>query len=214
MKRLKKDYAEAHKYEGYSQIQAPREKGDNKFDGITSASTKDDMVAALEDDDGAGSGDNGGDKPAVGSGHSTEPRGVGSSSKTTEDENVPVPDEVRIPRAPSNREQGLEISEHGPKVTGDQTIVAIDVMQSTAVEVTLIEGLNLDPAKSGDLVFVQGTVSNDLFPVATGRSKFACKQDGTLIYNARGFDDVPGDAKFDLVDIAALIRLNQKGQKK
>lgn len=122
--------------------------------------------------------------------------------------NVPIPEEARIKRNPAPATAGQE-STTGPKVVGNQRLVIMDVLQNTAVEVIVLEGKHLNPENSGKLVFIQGTVSNELLPEAQARSRFAVKKDGTVIYNPRGFDDVP-QADFDMVDIVKLVELNEK----
>ena len=137
-------------------------------------------------------------------GRSTEKAGVGTPESGA---TVGIPDEVKIKR-PSLADQGTEISSSA-KVKGNQALVVIDIAQSRPVEVFLIETKQFAPeAPEQPLVFVQGAVSNDLMPAAQARSKFAIKEDGTVIYNARGFDDVPATAEFDMVDIVALIEFN------
>lgn len=140
----------------------------------------------------------------------TEKAGVGTAAAP---EKTPIPEDVKIKREAAT-ETGAKISTTGPEVQGDQAKQIIDVAMSRPVHVSLIEGKALTPDTDGRLIFVQGPVSNDLMPIAAARSKFAVKKnDGTAIYNARGFDDVPAGADFDLLDIEKLIEHNHKGRK-
>ena len=136
------------------------------------------------------------------SGRSTEKAGVGTPA---EPKNQSVPDSVLIKRE-SVVEEGTKTTSSA-SVKGDQTIMVIDIMQSRPVKVHVIETKSMGQGEEKDepLVFVQGAVSNDLMPYAQAKAKFAKKKDGTVIYNARGFDDVPATADFDLVDIVKLV---------
>jgi hypothetical protein len=200
MKRLTDNYNDVNKDEVYTEIQARREDREgqenaNLFDGITSSTPKEEMVAALEADDKGG---------ATGTGRSSEGAGVGTAAAP---ETKPIPDSVKIKRTPVT-EAGTEVTA-SPKVSGNQGKLIIDNMQSTPVEVFLFPVKPLHPdAPSKNLVFIQGAVSNDLLPEAQARTRFAVKKDGTVIYNSRGFDDVRATAEFDLVDIVKLIQHN------
>lgn len=121
--------------------------------------------------------------------------------------NTPVPEEAVI-RRPEAAEAATKESS-APQVKGDQRIVVIDNMQKRPVSVFVLEGKNLNPELSGKLVFIQGAVSNEWLPEAEARAKFAMTKDGTVIYNARGFDDV-AHADFSMVDIVKLVESNEK----
>jgi hypothetical protein len=60
----------------------------------------------------------------------------------------------------------------------------------------------------GRVMVIQGPVSTNVVPAANAKGLFAIKKDGTLIYNDQGFDDVPGNAEFDMLDIVKLIEHN------
>jgi hypothetical protein len=119
--------------------------------------------------------------------------------------NKRIPGSALIPRA-ADAETSGQVSEK-VAVKGDQTITVIDVMQKRPVEVFLFKGKALNPKDDGRLIFVQGAVSNGLMTAAGARSKFAVEADGTAVYNAHGFDDVP-NGKVQLLDIAELIESN------
>lgn len=124
--------------------------------------------------------------------------------------NTPIPEKMLIPRGPEAGagEQPPPLSQ-SPAVQGDQTQMIMDILQKRPVEVFLIEAKALVKGAKGRLVFVQGPVSNGLMTVAAARTKFAVLKDGTAVYNAHGFDDVPSTAKdFDLLDVEALIEHN------
>jgi hypothetical protein len=117
--------------------------------------------------------------------------------------NKSVPENV-ILRRPA---EGEEKVSQTPKVKGDQSLMVMDVVQKAPVEVFLLQSETLDPDGDGRVIFVQGAVSNGIMPAAAAIGKFAVMNDGTLAYNARGFDDLPG-AEFDLIDVAKLIEHN------
>jgi hypothetical protein len=98
---------------------------------------------------------------------------------------------------------GSNVSEK-PKVEGDKSLIVMDVAQKAPVQVFLLKGRALNPGADHRIIFVQGQVSNGIMPAEVAKSKFAVMKDGTLVYNARGFDDVAG-ADFDMLDIAELI---------
>lgn len=135
----------------------------------------------------------------------TEKAGVGTQ---THPENKRVPEKAIIRREPLNPE-GTKVSASA-EVQGDKTLMIVDVVNSRPVHVSLIEGKALTKETDGRLVFIQGPVSNNLVPVANAKALFAVKKDGTVIYNDRGFDDVPAGADFDMVDIVALVEHNNK----
>lgn len=208
MKRITENYDQSDKTQVYGEIQARRAEragkgGKNTFDGINSNTSKDDMVAALEmDDEQDGAGDSvADDNETHGSGASTE----SSLGKDEEPENIPIPDGAKIKRDPVAT--GTAPLSQGASVKGDQSLMVIDVVQNSPVQVFLLESKPLNPESNPLLVFIQGTVSSELLPADNAKAKFACKKDGTVIYNARGFDDVP-HAEFDMVDIVKLVQHN------
>lgn len=136
-------------------------------------------------------------------GRTTEKAGVGNKSHPG---NVRVPESVLIPRGPA-AEQGTKVTV-SPEVQGNKALMIIDILNSRPVHVSLIEGVALTPETDGRLVYIEGPVSNDLKSVDKAKGLFAVKQDGTVIYNPRGFDEVPAGADFDLLDIVALIDYN------
>lgn len=142
-------------------------------------------------------------------GQSQDKGGVGNTGRHHEF-NKRVPEAALIHRPGKGEgEQGQKITTT-PEVKGDKSLQIIDLTNgSAAIHVSLIEGKALNPNEDGRLVFIQGPVGNDLATVARARSLFAVKNDGTVVYNSRGFDDVP-HADFDMVDIVKLIELNQK----
>lgn len=134
--------------------------------------------------------------------------GVGNAGQV---ENTGIPESALIKRKAAPADPGAKMTDT-VEVQGDQTQQIIDNVQKRPVHVSLIEGKGLTPDTDGRLVFVQGPVSDDLMTIAAARSKFAVQKDGTAIYNARGFDDVPG-GDFDLLDIEKLIAHNHSGRK-
>lgn len=144
-----------------------------------------------------------------GTGRSTEVA-VGLAEKP---KNIPIPEEAII-RRPKQEENGQTVQ--SPTVTGDQSLIVMDVLQGTALQdIIVLQGSHLNPDDDGTVVFIQGTVSNDIVSAKKAKSLFALKPDGTVIYNSRGFDDVSPKAEFDLVDIVKLVELNSKrGQAK
>lgn len=129
--------------------------------------------------------------------------GVGN---VTHPANKRVPDSVLIKRP--GAEEGTKVTA-SPEVQGDKALMIVDVVNGRTVHVSLIEGVALTKDTDGRLVFIQGPVSNNLVPVANAKGLFAVKQDGTVIYNDRGFDDV-AHAEFDMLDIVKLIEHNHK----
>jgi hypothetical protein len=140
--------------------------------------------------------------------HDGTGRSKTGAADAQEPKNIPVPDEAIIKR-PQVTDPGAP-EQTSPTVKGDQRITIMDNLQGKAVEVFVIDGQHLNPDVSGKLVFIQGAVSNELLPEAQARSRFALKKDGTVIYNSRGFDDVPARADYDMVDIVKLVELNAK----
>lgn len=138
--------------------------------------------------------------PTSGSG---DKAGVGN---TTHPGNQRIPEKAIIRREPVNPE-GTKVTA-SPEVQGDKTLMVIDNVNNRPVHVSLLEGKALTKDTDGRVLFIQGPVSNKTVPIAAARSLFAVKKDGTVIYNDRGFDDVPAGADFDLVDIVALIEHN------
>jgi hypothetical protein len=132
-----------------------------------------------------------------------EKAGVGNKAHPG---NQRVPEDAVIRRAPVN-EQGTKITD-SPEVQGDKGLMIIDDRQSRPVHVSLIEGKGLHKDVDGRVLLIQGAVSTNIVPVANAKSLFAIKKDGTLIYNDRGFDDVPANAEFDMLDIVKLIEHN------
>lgn len=120
--------------------------------------------------------------------------------------NIKVPEEVLIKRPV--QEQSA-ISTTGPTVRGDQALEIIDNLNGRAVKVSLIEGKGLTPDVDGRLIFVESNVIHDVMSVEAAKAKFAVKKDGTVLYGQRGFDDVPHNAEFDMLDIVKLIEYNQ-----
>lgn len=132
-----------------------------------------------------------------------EKAGVGNK---THPGNKRIPEKAIIRREPVNPE-GTKVTA-SPEVQGDKALMIIDHVNSRPVHVSLIEGKALTKETDGRLVFIQGPVSSQMVPIANARSLFAVKKDGTVIYNDRGFDDVPAGADFDMVNIVALIKHN------
>lgn len=132
----------------------------------------------------------------------------------THPENLRVPESVLIKR-PKAEDEGVGAKvTTSPEVLGDKAMMIIELPQGKPLlAVVLLEGLGLTPVQDGRMIFVQGTVSSDFFNVAQAKGKFAVKKDGTVIFNARGFDDVP-HADFDLVDIVALMEHNNSSKGK
>jgi hypothetical protein len=129
--------------------------------------------------------------------------GVGT---TAHPGNKRIPEKAIIRREPASPE-GTKVTA-SPEVEGDKALMIIDNVNSRPVHVSLLEGKALTKDTDGRVLFIQGPVSNKTVPIAAARSLFAVKKDGTVIYNDRGFDDVPAGADFDLVDIVALIEHN------
>jgi hypothetical protein len=134
---------------------------------------------------------------------SADKAGVGTK---THPGNKRIPEKAIIQREPANPD-GTKITA-SPEVQGDKALMIIDNVNSRPVHVSLLEGKALTKDTDGRVLFIQGPVSNKTVPIANARSLFAVKKDGTVIYNDRGFDDVPAGADFDLVDIVALIEHN------
>lgn len=132
-----------------------------------------------------------------------EKAGVGNKAHPG---NKRVPEDAVIRREPVN-EQGTKIT-GSPEVQGDKGLMIVDVRNSRPVHVSLIEGKGLHKDVDGRVLLVQGPVATNIVPVANARALFAVKKDGTLIYNDLGFDDVPGNAEFDMLDIVKLIEHN------
>jgi hypothetical protein len=132
-----------------------------------------------------------------------ETAGVGNKAHPG---NKRIPEKAIIRREPANLE-GTKITA-SPEVQGDKALMIIDDVNNRPVHVSLLEGKALTKDTDGRVLFIQGPVSNKTVPIANARSLFAVKKDGTVIYNDRGFDDVPAGADFDLVDIVALIEHN------
>lgn len=128
-------------------------------------------------------------------------------------QNLRVPDGVIIKR-PSAAAEGLTITD-SPVVQGDKAMQIIELPQGKPVLcICLIDGVGLRAEDDGRCIFVQGTVAADFFNVEQAKSKFAIKKDGTIIFNARGFDEVPAGADFDMLDIVALIEHNNSSKGK
>lgn len=134
------------------------------------------------------------------------PRSKEGASGNAQPENIGVPKEALIQRKAPEENAGDESA--SVKVKGNQRLLVMDDMHKAPVEVVVVEGQHLNPKSSGKLVFVFGAVSNDFCTEAQARAKFAQQKDGTVIYNARGFDDVRATADFNLVDIVKLVELN------
>jgi hypothetical protein len=134
----------------------------------------------------------------------TEKAGVGNA---THPGNKGVPESALIKREPVT-EEGTKVTT-SPEVQGDKAMQIIDILMSRPVHVSIIEGKALTPEIDGRIVIVQGPVAVDIFPLVNASAKFAVKKDGTVIYNARGFDDV-AHADFDLLDIGKLIEHNHR----
>jgi hypothetical protein len=134
---------------------------------------------------------------------SKDKAGVGNK---THPGNKRIPEKAIIRREPDFPE-GSKVTA-SPEVQGDKALMIIDNVNSRPVHVSLLEGKALTKDTDGRVLFIQGPVSNKTVPIANARSLFAVKKDGTVIYNDRGFDDVPAGADFDLVDIVALIEHN------
>lgn len=208
MKRLTGDYANENKADLYAEIQARRDERDGEgFDGITSKSSHGEMVKGLTKDDKSEDKDPEADAPKKGENppfqKSKEKAGVG---KEREPRNKHLPDSVLIKRRPTE-DTSTKITDSA-SVTGDQGKMIIDILNSRPVHVSLIDGQALTPDIDGRLVFIESNVASDLKSVAAARALFAVKADGTVIYNPRGFDDVPPTADFNMVDIVALIEHN------
>jgi len=141
---------------------------------------------------------------------STEAAGVGNKA---EPKTIGIPEDVKIKREVV-KEQATKVTESA-SVKGDQSLQVIDILQSRPVKVFVIDAQSFDPADEDQskLVFIQGPVSSELLPYAQSKAKFACKPDGTVIYNSRGFDDVPKNVEFDLVDIVKLTAHNHSKKK-
>jgi hypothetical protein len=138
---------------------------------------------------------------------SSEKAGVGNAAAPKD---VRVPDSVLIPKGDTTpADPGTKVSTTGPEVQGDKTQQIIDVRNGLAVHVSLIEGVALTPEIDGRLVYVQCGPTTDTMTVMMAKKKFAVKKDGTVIYNALGFDDVPG-GDFDMLDIVKLVEHNNK----
>jgi hypothetical protein len=134
---------------------------------------------------------------------SKDKAGVGN---TTHPGNKRIPAKALIRREPANPEETKVTA--SPEVQGDKALQIIDVLNSRPVHVSLIEGKALTKETDGRVLVIQGPVSMKVIPLVNARSLFAVKKDGTVIYNDRGFDDVPAGADFDMVDIAVLIDHN------
>lgn len=134
---------------------------------------------------------------------SADKAGVGNK---THPENKRIPEKAIIQRAPANPEGTLVTA--SPEVQGDKALLIVDVVNMRPVHVSLIQGKALTKDTDGRVLFIQGPVSNQTVPIANAKALFAVKKDGTVIYNDRGFDDVPAGADFDMVDIVALIEHN------
>lgn len=119
--------------------------------------------------------------------------------------NIHLPEEVLIKRPEAEE---AEISEHGPEVHGDQSLMIIDNRNNKPIKVSLIEGTGLTKEQDGRLIFIESNVIHDLMSVEVAKSHFAVKKDGTVIYGQQGFDDVPHNAEFDMIDIVKLIEHN------
>lgn len=132
-----------------------------------------------------------------------EQAGVGNKAHPG---NQRVPEDAVIRREPVN-EQGSKITA-SPEVQGDKGLMIVDVRNSRPVHVSLIEGKGLHKDVDGRVMLIQGPVSTNIVPVANAKALFAIKKDGTLIYNDLGFDDVPGNTEFDMLDIVKLIEHN------
>lgn len=124
-----------------------------------------------------------------------------SNQKGGKPETIRIPDEVRIKREPAQPETPITES---ASVTGDQRLMIIDILNNCPCEILIVEGSNLDPERSGTIVFVESNVTHDVLTEHRARGKFAAKPDGTVIYNGRGFDEVRASAEYDLVDIVKL----------
>lgn len=198
----------------YAEIEARRQdregqEGANTFDGITSASLKDEMVSALKEDDNFGGEgkEAGGPAPFA---RSAEKAGVGTPARA---KNEYVPDDCLIPK-PALPETSAHLTEPSqPEVDGDKTRQIIDLHNLRPVmsvhHIPSVTADPDDPDHESGLIFVQGVVNNDLMPVKLARGKFAIRPDGTVIYAQRGFDDIPKDQPFELVDIVKLIEHNR-----
>jgi hypothetical protein len=136
---------------------------------------------------------------------STEQAGVGTKAHPR-NKRVPAAAIIQRETAP---ETGTKVTA-SPEVQGDQALQIIDLRMLRPVHVSLIKGTALTKDTRGDLIFIQGPVSNNLVPIANARSLFAVKKDGTVIYNDRGFDEVSAGAEFDMLDIEKLIEHNNK----
>lgn len=145
-----------------------------------------------------------GARPSTGT---AEKAGVGNKAHPG---NKRVPEDAVIRRQPLN-EQGTKITD-SPEVQGDKGLMIVDVRNSRPVHVSLLEGKGLHKDVDGRVMVIQGPVSTNVVPVANARALFAIKKDGTLIYNDLGFDDVPTNAEFDMLDIVKLIEHNNGGK--
>lgn len=141
-----------------------------------------------------------GAKPSTGT---AEKAGVGNKAHPG---NKRVPEDAVIRREPVN-EQGTKITD-SPEVQGDKGLMIVDVRNSRPVHVSLLEGKGLHKDVDGRVMVIQGPVSTNIVPVVNAKALFAIKKDGTLIYNDQGFDDVPVNAEFDMLDIVKLIEHN------
>lgn len=137
----------------------------------------------------------------------SEKAGVGNKAHPG---NKRVPEDVVIRREPLN-EQGTKVTD-SPEVQGDKGLMIVDVRNSRPVHVSLIEGKGLHKDVDGRVMVIQGPVSTNVVPVANAKALFAIKKDGTLIYNDQGFDDVPANAEFDMLDIVKFIEHNNGGK--
>lgn len=137
---------------------------------------------------------------------SAERGGVGNEKRP---KTKGVPEYIRTPARPES-EEGTEVTDT-PSVKGDQTQQIIDIRTGRPANVTLIEGgRGLTPDKSGTLVHVHSGVLNEVIPEEQAKALFARKPDGTIIFNQQGFDEVPGQVKFDMIDIVKLVDHNHK----
>lgn len=122
--------------------------------------------------------------------------------------NKHVPQSAVIVR-PDLSEEGTKITA-SPEVQGDKALQIIDILNGKPVHVSLVNGVALTKEADGRLVFIEGPVAYDVKSVAAAKALFAIKSDGTVIYNPRGFDDVPANKEFDMLDIVKLIEHNNK----
>ena len=61
----------------------------------------------------------------------------------------------------------------------------------------MLEGTGLTDDMDGRILVITNGVSTNVVPLVNAKGLFAIKKDGTVIYNDRGFDDVPNNAEFD-----------------